>query len=74
MMNRFILTLAILIVSVRPFMPQRHGFTVAMTYEAIAHIIVGMLIAGWMLAERKRGYWITLAVITAIEVICGMRP
>lgn len=55
-------------------MPQRHGFTVAMTYEAVAHIVVGMLIAGGMLAERRKPYWIALVIITLIEVICGMRP
>jgi hypothetical protein len=72
--TKVILTLAILAATIRPFMPQRHGFTASMSYEAIAHIVVGMLIAGWMLSERKRVYWITLILITTIEVLCGMRP
>lgn len=45
-----------------------------MSYEAAAHIIVGMLIAGWMLADQKKIFWITLIVITFVEVICAIRP
>jgi len=72
--NKIIITLAILIALIRPFMPQRHGFTTAMTYEAIAHVIVGMLVAGWMLSDKKKSYWIALVIITAIEVFCALRP
>jgi hypothetical protein len=70
---KIIITLSILVGAIRPFMPQRHGFTVEMTYEAIAHITVGMLIAGWILAEQKRPYWIFLILITGIEIVCAMR-
>lgn len=44
-----------------------------MTYEAVAHIVVGMLIAGGILAADKRPYWILLIIITVIEIICHMR-
>jgi hypothetical protein len=71
--TKLIIALAILIGAMRPFIPQRHGFTTEMTYEAIAHIVVGMLIAGWILAAQKRPYWIVLVLITGIEVICAMR-
>jgi hypothetical protein len=54
-------------------MPQRHGFSLEGTYEAIAHIIVGMLISGWILAENKKPFWIMLIAITVIEIICAMR-
>lgn len=71
--TKVISILAILIGAVRPFMPQRHGFTIAMTYEAIAHIIVGMLIAGWIISSNKKPYWILLIIITIIEIVCAMR-
>lgn len=70
---KIIIVLAALVGVIRPFMPQRHGFTVEMTYEAIAHIVVGMLIAGWILASQKRPYWILLIAITGIEIACALR-
>lgn len=70
---KIIIALAVMVGVIRPFMPQRHGFTVEMTFEAVDHIVVGMLIAGWILAERKKPYWISLFVITGIEIICAMR-
>ena len=73
MKTKIIIALAVVIAAIRFFMPQRHGFTFAMTYEAVAHIAVGMLIGGWILAAQKKPYWVTLAVITIIEVACGMR-
>lgn len=68
-----ILALAILVGAIRPFMPQRHGFSILGTYEAFAHIVVGMLIGGWILATPKRPFWIVLLVITAIEIVCALR-
>ena len=53
--------------------PTKIIITLAMTYEALAHIIVGILIGGWILAEQKRPYWIMLLLITAIEIICALR-
>jgi hypothetical protein len=85
MKNKIIITLAILIAAIRPFMPQRHGFSIEGTYEAIAHIVVGMLIAGWILSAPCRcvalsgggaprwPYWVTLIIITVVEIVCGMR-
>lgn len=72
--TKIIIILAFLVGVIRPFMPQRHGFTVEMSYEAIAHIVVGMLIAGWILAEQKRPYWVVLLIITGVEIICALRP
>jgi hypothetical protein len=72
--TKIIITLAVIIGLIRPFMPQRHGFTVEMSYEAIAHIIVGMLIGGWIISENKRPFWIVLVLITAIEIVCAIRP
>jgi hypothetical protein len=69
-----VISLALLVGVLRPFMPQRHGFTLPMTYEAAAHIVVGMLIGGWIFAENKRPYWITLILITIIEIACAIRP
>jgi hypothetical protein len=71
--TKIIIFPAILIGIMRPFMTQRHGFSIEGTYEAIAHIVVGMLIAGWILSENKRPYWILLFIITGIEIVCAMR-
>jgi len=77
--------MAILVGMLRPFMPQRHGFSLAGTYEAIAHIIVGVLIAGWVLtapcrcvalsggSAQRWPYLVALFVITGIEIVCAMR-
>jgi cation transport ATPase len=72
--QKIIIALGVIIGAIRPFMPQRHGFSVEGTYEAVSHIIVGMLFAGWILSENKKPFWITLAIITfLIEFPCALR-
>lgn len=71
--GKIIILLGVLIGVMRPFMPQRHGFSIEGTYEALSHIIIGLLIAGGIFSQNKKPFWIVLVIITAIEFFCAIR-
>ena len=73
MKTKIIIALAILMGLVRPFIGQRHGFTIDASYEALAHIVVGMLIACWIVCDNKKRFWSVLVLITIIEILCSLR-
>jgi hypothetical protein len=69
-MKQFVIVVVVLIAVARPFMPL-HPVSLAGSYEAMSHIIVGGLIGAWLV---KRERWLLMAVlaVSAVELICAL--
>jgi hypothetical protein len=72
MLEKLLVALAIVIGLIRLFMPF-HPLSLPGTYEAVAHLFVGILI-GVLLPKLNRKVAIyTIVALTAVEVVCALK-
>ncbi len=80
-MNRYAMWLFVLVIcGLRPFVGIRgtSTFSILGTYEAIAHILCGMLLTMWLMRNESptfKGYWTglqagyLLILLTIVEIV-----